>query len=186
MKKLMLSLAVITAAIGANAQSSKETMKPFQFSVGLEAALPLGDFGDGYSFGIGGSVQGDYNVASDLAITANVGYISYSGKTVSFPAIVVGGVTVFPAQSYKNPTIGIIPLLAGIKYSFTPTFYGSAQIGAAIFTASGGGGNETTLAYAPGIGYKFTPNFDALLKYNGYSKNGTTNSSVGLRVAYTF
>ncbi len=184
MKKVILSVSILAAAFGASAQSEKAEVKPFQVSVGVEAALPLGDFGDAYSFGIGGTVQGDYNVDQSLAITLQSGYVSYSGKTVTIPAVVFGGTVVYPATSYKNKSIGVIPVLAGIKYSFTPSLYGSAQLGTGIFT--GGGSNTSTFAYAPGIGYKFTPNFDALLKYNGFSKNGTTNSSIGLRVAYTF
>lgn len=181
MKKLILSLAVIAAAFGANAQSDKKEMKQWNFSIGAEGSLPIGDFGDGYQFGFGGSVQADYNVDANLAITANAGVLSYSGKTQTYSFTVFGTTT---TTTVKNPTFTIVPVMAGIKYTFGgSSVYGSAQIGAAFNTKSGG---TTSLAYAPGIGYKFSPNFDALVKYQGFSANSTTSSAVGLRVAYTF
>ena len=185
MKKLILSAAVIVAALGANAQKSEDS-KPLKFSVGVEAALPLGDFGKAYSFGIGGSAQADYTVATDFALTLNAGYISFSGKTSTFPAITVAGITI-PATSFKYPTQSYIPVLAGAKYNFTENLYGSAQLGVTFTTTSGVSGSSSTFTYAPGIGYKFTENLDALVKYTGYSaKGGGSSSTVGLRVAYTF
>ncbi len=177
MKKLILCAAVVIAAIGANAQMKKAETKSTskaQFSIGLEGSLPVGNFSNAYSFGFGGSVQGDFWVAPELALTANVGYISYTAKSIT-----IGTVT------YKGSAAGLVPVLAGIKYKFGSSMvYGSAQLGAAFSTQSGGG---TSFAYAPGIGYNFTPNFDALLKYQGYSnKGGNTSSAVGLRLAYTF
>ncbi len=75
MKKLLLSLAVIAASIGAQAQDSKTMDSKLKFSLGLEAALPVGDFNKTSSFGIGGSLQGDYWIDPTLAITLNSGYV---------------------------------------------------------------------------------------------------------------
>ena len=185
MKKLILSLVVITAAISANAQAKSSSSKMDQklrFSLGAELAAPLGDFKKSSSFGFGGSVQGDYMVDPTFAITLNAGYINFSGKdyTINYP--IFGNVTV------KGTSFGFIPVLGGIKYNFTPQFYGSAQLGVSFSTAKNGGSNFT---YAPGVGYKFSDNFDALLKYTGYSvKSGTGGSNslntLGLRIAYTF
>ncbi len=174
MKKVLLSVAIVAAAFGASAQ--KNDASKLKFSVGVEAAAPIGDFGDASSFGIGGSVQGDYWVAPELAITLNAGYINFIGKDQKF-AVPGGTITV------KGADFGLIPVLAGIKYNFTPQLYGSAQIGAAFSTESNGG---TLLNYAPGVGYKFSDHVDALLKYTGYSKDSHTSSAVGVRVAYTF
>ena len=166
MKKLFFIAALTAVSFAGNAQN--ETKKPLKFSIGLEAALPLGDFGDVSSFGIGGSAQADYSIAEKLAITLNAGYISFSGKTIS---------------GYKVPSVGFIPVLAGIKFDLTPELYGSAQLGVTFSDQSGGG---SIFTYAPGLGYKFTENFDALLKYTGYSDKGGTLNTVGLRIAYTF
>ena len=184
MKKLILCAAVVIAAMGANAQKAKSDSKSTpksQFSIGVEGSLPIGDFAKAYSFGFGGSVQGDFWVAPELALTANVGYISYSGKSVT-TTYTAGTTTV--STTTKYPSNGLVPVLAGIKYKFGGSMvYASAQLGAAFSTQSGGG---SSFAYAPGIGFNFSPNFDALLKYQGYSsKGGNTSSAVGLRLAYT-
>jgi hypothetical protein len=173
MKKLFFVLAIAAITTSVNAQSkSTADAKPLSFSVGLEAALPIGDLGDLSSFGVGGSVQVNYNVASSLAITGNVGYVTYLGKTLD-----VSG------YSYKYPSLGYVPILAGIEYSFTPMVFGSAQIGYAVGVSPSGlkGGLE----YAPGVGVKFSQ-FSALVKYTGISQTGGSLSSVGLRLAYSF
>ncbi len=79
MKKLILSLAVIAATLSASAQK-KESGSPVKFSIGVEAAAPLGDLADFTSLGIGGSAQVDYNVDPTLAITLNAGYIKFLQK----------------------------------------------------------------------------------------------------------
>lgn len=182
MKKVILSLAIIVATISANAQA-KVSSSPIKISLGVEAVAPFGDFAKSSKFGLGGSLQGDYNVDPTLAITLNAGYINFFGKeyTVSVPG--TGNVT------YKSANFGLIPLLAGIKYSFTPQVYASAQLGVSFSTEKNGGSNFT---YAPGIGYKFSDNVDLLAKYTGYSiknsGNGKSNSlnTAGVRLAYTF
>ena len=176
MKKLILSLAVIAAAVSVNAQAKTSSSSAFKASVGLELAVPVGDFKTGHSFGIGGTVQGDYWVDPAFAITGQAGYISFIGKDYT-----VAGFTIKPGAQ------GIIPLLAGIKYKFSPMVYASAQLGTGIFTApKGGSGSTSTFAYAPGIGFQVSPNFDILVKYQAYSKSGTTLGSFGTRLAYTF
>lgn len=168
MKKLFFVFALAAVSVAVKAQDTR----PLKFSIGLEAALPVGDFADASSFGIGGSAQADYLVAEKLALTLNAGYISFQGKDYE-----LGGVT------YKTGSTGFIPVLAGFKYDLTPQLYGSAQLGVTFSDEKDSG---SVFTYAPGLGYKFSENFDALLKYTGYSKDGSTASTVGLRIAYTF
>jgi len=172
MKKVFFILALTAASFAGFAQDGSG--KALRFSLGLEAAVPTGDWKDGSSFGIGGSVQGDYFVAPDMSLTLNAGYISLMAKEVN---------------GVKGDALGVIPVMAGFRYFFSPNFYGAAQLGAAFYSESGIG---TSFAYSPSIGYKFTDNFDAQLKYTGFSGKveGTdlkySNSLIGLRVAYTF
>jgi Outer membrane protein beta-barrel domain len=180
MKKVLLSAALIVAvAFGANAQKGEDDAK-LKFSAGLEAALPLGDFGKSSSFGIGASAQANYNVAENIDVTLNAGYISFAGKDQTFdlfPGLI-------PPTTVKGVSVGYIPVLAGISYNFTESLYGSAQLG--LTFASVGGTSSSVFTYAPGIGYKITENIDALLKYTGYNQTGASASTIGLRVAYTF
>jgi hypothetical protein len=175
MKKLLFILALTAASFAGFAQDEAPA-KAFKFSIGVEAGLPVGDWSDYTSFAIGGSVQGDYFVAEDLALTLNAGYLSLSPKSQT-----IGGV------EFKGESTGLIPVLAGIRYFFAPKVYGSAQLGASFSTESGAG---TIFTYAPGIGYNFTDNLDATLKYTGFSQKvsgvSVSNSLIGLRVAYSF
>ena len=170
MKKILF-IAVLTAVSFAGfAQSEKTESKALKFSIGVEGALPIGDFGDVYSFGIGGSLQGEYKVAPELGLTLNAGYINYSVKD--------------KFKGFGSESFGLIPVMAGIRYYFgEQKVYASAQLGAAFSTEKDG---QTSFAYTPGIGYYFSPNFDAQLKYIGYSVKGGNSNTIGLRLAYNF
>jgi len=184
MKKVFFIVALTATSFAGFAQKEKEESKPLSFSVGLEAALPIGDFADFNSFGIGGSVQGEYKVAPELGITLNAGYISYSAKSIS----------VLGVSLPKEKALGVIPVLAGVRYHFSENIYGSGQLGLSFFSGGGSGSNFT---YAPGVGFKFSQ-FDVLVKYVGMSSkvesfNGTaivsktaTYGAVGIRAAYNF
>ena len=192
MKKLLFVVAFAAAAVSVKAQD--EDAKPLKFSIGVDAALPMGDFivsdagkfSDYYSLGLGGSIQAAYALDSDLGLTFGVGYMSYMPKSF-------GG--------EKFPSLGVIPIQAGIEYNFTPQFFASAQLGYNIYTGKllsddgfGDGVKMSGFSYAPGIGYRFTENFSAQLRYQGASvklkADGESESGnlsqIGLRVAYSF
>jgi hypothetical protein len=169
MKKLIIAFAAIV--LTANVQAQMGTT----FSLGLEADVPVGTFNNlGYKFGIGGSAQVDHKIATDAALTLNVGYINHANKSVT------------PSYHYS-----VIPVLAGVKYWFSPKVYGSAQLGAAFNSAkvsnsSSSSSTSTGFAYSPGIGFNLSKNIDMLVKYFGNSVNGGTFGSVGARLAYNF
>jgi Putative MetA-pathway of phenol degradation len=171
MKKIILGTAMLIATVlTVNAQSSSDP-RPLKFSVGLEAGLPVGDFKEGYKFGIGGSIQGEYAAAEKLGLTLNAGFLSFTGKTVE----ILG-------ENYKAPTQSIVPVLAGAKYYFTEKVYGHAQAGISFFNNDGG----SAFTYSPGIGINAGENFDILVKYQAATKSGSTVSFIGARVAYNF
>ncbi len=165
MKKLLLLFAVVVASTAC----LKAQDKPVTFSIGVEGLLPVGDFGNSYNFGIGGTVQGEYKPADDLGLTVNAGYLTFSGKTLR----IIG----------KVPSFGLIPVLGGVKYYFSPKVYGHGQLGVAFGTDKGDG---SLFAYSPGVGFILSDNIDAEVKYLGLSKNSNNLNSVGLRLAYNF
>lgn len=150
MKKMIFGALMMMVAYGASAQ------KTLQFSVGPEFGIATGNLNSAYSVTAGGTLQMDFKAASDLAVTANSGVIVFVGKKVK-------------GTNLKVRSVAAIPLLAGIKYYFTPKVYGSAQLGETFFTSTGGGSNFT---YAPGVGFKIDNKLDLLLKYTGYSDAG--------------
>lgn len=137
------------------------------FSVGVEAGLPVGSTSNAYSFVIGGSLKYEAPIATATNFTLTAGYSSFQGKTVG---------------AIKFPAVGFIPVKAGIKHFFADAFYGEAQLGAAFSTQSGGG---TAFAYSPGIGYKFSDVIDLGVRYEAWSKNGTT-SQIAARLGFSF
>lgn len=175
MKKLVTVIAIAAIATSVNAQESTRD-KNILFSIGVEGSLPVGDFGDTHSFGIGGTLQGEYKPDVDLGLTLNAGYITYSGKKVNLPII----------GNYKYSSFGLVPVLAGVKYYFGGGAYAHGQLGIGIGTDKGQGSN---FMYSPGIGYMFAPGFDAEVKYVGLGNKGENTgsaNSVGLRLAYNF
>ena len=188
MKKVFL---IATLAVASFSLKAQDEAKQLKFNVGADVALPVGDFIEGgtkfsdlYSIGLGLSVQGVYSLDESLGLTLSAGYLNYMGKKI-------GG--------EKVESLGAIPILAGIEYNFTPQVFASAQLGYTIYTGkllSDADLKMSGFSYAPGIGYRFTPNFSAMLKYQGTSAKikadgggGSESgnlSHLGLRVAYTF
>lgn len=164
MKKLFLAFAAVLIISSINAQN-KVASSNNTFSLGAELSLPVGTFGSVYSFGIGASGQGNFAVADNTALTLYLGYINYSLKS-----------------TYGSGSQGYVPLLGGVEVDFSPTVFGSGQLGLTFYTKGGG----SAFTYSPGIGFRLSKNFTALLKYVGQSKAGYTSSSVGLRAAYVF
>lgn len=171
MKNSFLILLLLIIYFAGNAQTRERQARyrstnSSGFSIGLEGGIPVGENGKPYSSIIGGSLQYEMMPDTDLGITVNGGYLNYNFKS-----------------AYGGGGVGFVPLLAGVKYYFTPVVFLHAQLGAAIGTKSGQG---TSFAYTPGIGYKFTPNLDAEVKYMGISNSAGSINNVGARIAYNF
>lgn len=165
MKKLILAMAVIAIST-VTVQAQESVTKKTVFSIGLEAGLPVGTagIGDLYSFAIGGSLQGEYLVSPDFGLTLKAGYLDY---------LIKGG----------GKGDGLIPVLAGFRYHFTPKVYGSGQLGISFSTVSGGG---SAFTYAPGIGFQLSQHVDVLARYEATSNSGITIGNVGIRLDYGF
>lgn len=176
MKKVLL-FSAFSAISFLGFSQDKSASKDISFNGGLEIGLPMGTFGDSHGFGIGVSAQMNYPLADKMALTVNAGYISYSGKSVS---VTVPGIV---TTSIKTPNLGVIPVLAGLNYSFTDKVYGSAQLGMSFLSSTGSSSSGFT--FAPGVGYKINK-LDFLVKYTSISATGGSLGSVGLRAAYNF
>ena len=153
----MAVIAISTVSLQAQNMSAKKTGISIAANIGVPTST-------GYSFAAGGDIQADFGVAEGLKLTLSGGYENYSVKS-----------------SYGGGSGYFIPVLGGVKFPFSDKFYGHAQLGYGF--GKGGGG---AFGYAPSIGYNFSPNFDASVKYLAFSKSGSTLGSVNLRLAYDF
>jgi hypothetical protein len=175
MKKKLLILAVLfVSIISVKAQSKSDD---FVFGGGVNLALPLGDFSDGWSFGIGVKLQAEKMFTDQVSGIASIGYTDFFGKTVTFDNGLGG------TSSGKFPSFGLIPILVGGRYYFSTTFFAGVQIGLGIGT--GGSGSSTGFDYLPQIGYNADA-YQVVLGYNGVSQTGATFNHLDLSFVYKF
>lgn len=93
------------------------TAQSGRFSGGLELGLPVGDYADFNSLGIGVSARYEYSVEDKISIMATAGFQSFSAKEF-------GGL--------KPDATTIIPVQIGGKYYFNEAwngFYAGAELG---------------------------------------------------------
>ncbi|MCX8020241.1 MAG: porin family protein [Chitinophagaceae bacterium] len=139
----------------------------FQFGVGIRLGLPIGDFADVNSFGVGGELQGEYGFSKNFSAVVNAGYTNFFGKEIN-----VGSITV------KTDNLGFIPVLAGVRYYPSEKIFLGAQAGVGIFTSSGN--SEAGFSWQPGIGYN-AQKFQTALFLNGTNYANENFMHVGLK-----
>ena len=183
-----LVLAFAGFTLGAKAQSnpaSTTTSGGVRFSIGVDAGIPTGKLSDNYNWNLGGSVQADIPVASQLFVTVNAGYNNIYGKNN------IAGSTL------SAPNIQLLPVKAGLKFFPVNNFYIQGEAGAAfaLNKTDLGFDNSAAFVYAPQIGYQFQlggKNYiDAGVRYEASTKFiSTVDDSkvnfIGLRLAYGF
>ena len=177
-----LSALILTAicafTFSANAQVDRGG---FRLSVGPDVTLPVGNFGDFYDWGLGGSVQGELPILNnDLYVTLNAGFNNFFAKDFN---------------GVSGEDLQMIPVKAGLKYYFVKNFYVQGEAGASFITNKDdvGATKSAAFVYAPQVGYLFHlggKNYlDAGVRFEGNSKfvdGGSSNNFFGLRVAYSF
>jgi hypothetical protein len=174
MKKVVLVLvALSTTVLGVNAQTS--TKQPFTFGVGVNLGLPVGNFHNTHTFGVGAQLQGEFLFSDNFTGVITSGYTEFFGKSYNYG----GGV------SGKFSNVGLIPILAGVRFYPVESFFIGGQIGYGIFTGSSGGGNPKGFEYLPQIGFN-SESFQLILGYNGVSATGGTLGNLSLTGLYKF
>jgi Outer membrane protein beta-barrel domain len=147
----------------------------------LELSLPIGNFSDYAGFGFGGTARFEYGLEPNLALTGNLGYLYWGGKSGD-------------QYDWSNSAV---PLLAGVKYGIGKSFFVSGELGFYFYTIdwnytgpSGGllgflgsySASSTQFMLAPGIGYQKGP-IEGLLRF--YLLD-TDLMNFSLMVAYNF
>lgn len=193
MKKFIktVAAALIVTAFTTNANA--------QFSVGLDAALPLGDFSDASSFGFGLSLGYDFPLSDQMSVGGQAGYTFFPAKTPDL------------APDDYSASYSVVPILGNFKYYFadnTNGFYGMASLGISIFSSKVeytydsfdfvNGAFVTTkekfeadnsgsyLTFAPGIGMILNEKIDLNARYMFISSEGSSTSYLNIRAAYNF
>ena len=103
--------------------------------VDLQAALPVGNFGDGAGLGFGGLLRYEFTIVNAANITARAGFMYHLEK--------------------NNSTFFTFPLLAGLKVKLGQSAYVAAETGAFINHPEVGG-FDAALGFTLGVGYRIS------------------------------
>jgi hypothetical protein len=194
LKIATLVLAFAGLSVAAKAQTTTTTTSTstttttsngVRYSIGVDAGIPTGNFNNAYKWNLGGSVQADIPVASQLFVTVNAGYNNVFGEKN------IGGTGV------NVPNVQLLPVKAGLKYFPISNFYVQGEAGAAFLLNKADYFNDksTAFVYAPQVGVQFPVSgssfidagvrYEATTKYSSAFNNSKVNF-VGVRVAYGF
>ena len=171
MKKIILFFVSVITISSLKAQQGNN-----QIGIAAEAGLPIGDFADGYKTGIGGALKGLFGIGQSGQITFTTGYMGFKNKE---------------STNDLKYSSTIIPLLAGYRHNFTGGVYIEPQLGYGIygtkveFMDEDETDSEGAFTYALGVGFAAS-GFDAGIRYQGASKDGSNTSLIGVRVGYNF
>ncbi|HTE01203.1 MAG TPA: outer membrane beta-barrel protein [Mucilaginibacter sp.] len=175
MRKYLLAFLLAAGSVVTCFAQTTGSSSGGKLSIGFDVALPTGDYSNLYKTGLGGSLKYEIPAGQNFFVTLSGGYMNFSIKDE-----VVAELQQFGSD---QTSAGFVPLKIGAKYYTSPGFFIEGQLGGAIGTASGTG---TAFAYSPGLGYTFDGGPEIGVRYEAWSKDGSTFSQFGLRLAYRF
>ena len=175
MKKLFLTGALALFGL-MNAQKTEPGIR-----LGVNAGLPVGDFGKAYSFTAGADLAFLYPLAENFRLGVATGYSHYFGKKTTYD---FGGIII--AES-KVSDFGVIPVAATAEFTFgdSNVFLG-ADLGYAFFTEKDLKNENGSFYYQPKLGYSFDKRHDLYFSYKGFTRNNANAGSLNLGYAYNF
>jgi opacity protein-like surface antigen len=184
---LAVGLAASPALAMAPGTMTEREHTTYAIGADLVAQLPVGDFADAASFGLGALLRGEYQLdQSPLGITLRTGYIYYLEETADF------------GPGEMTTQFSRVPILGGLKYSLkgAPVYIG-AEAGVSINMArveiTGAGPadgeeteSETKFAWGAGAGYELGPVDIRLGLDFADGANPAENMAIGISFGYNF
>ena len=174
MKKLFLTGALALFGL----MSAQKTESGFR--LGVNAGIPVGDFGKFTTFTAGVDLAYLYPLAENFRLGVATGYSHYFGKKTKTDLILV---------TLKNevPDVGIIPVAATAEFTLgdSNVFLG-ADLGYAFFTKKDLKNENGSFYYQPKLGYSFDKRHDLYFSYKGFTRNNANAGSINLGYAYNF
>ena len=150
------------------------------FRLGVNAGIPVGDFGKLTTFTAGVDLAYLYPLAENFRLGVATGYSHYFGKKTKTDLILV---------TLKNevPDVGIIPVAATAEFTLgdSNVFLG-ADLGYAFFTKKDFKNENGSFYYQPKLGYSFDKRHDLYFSYKGFTRNNANAGSINLGYAYNF
>jgi len=174
MKKLFLTGALALFGL-MSAQKTESGIR-----LGVNAGVPVGDFGKFTTFTAGVDLAYLYPLAENFRLGVATGYSHYFGKKTKTDLILV---------TLKNevPDVGIIPVAATAEFILgdSNVFLG-ADLGYAFFTKKDLKNENGSFYYQPKLGYSFDKRHDLYFSYKGFTRNNANAGSLNLGYAYNF
>ncbi len=137
--------------------------------LGLNAGIPIGDSGDGSSFGVALDAAYLVTVADSFQVGPAIGYQHYFGKEYDSPF-----------GTYTPDDVQFIPLAGAARFDLDGLFFG-ADLGYALGIDEG---NDGGFYYRPKVGYNLGP-VGLVLSYTGISGNDETFTVGGTEFSRT-
>lgn len=173
MRKLFLTIAIVIVTLTTHAQKGKNSV-----GFGADVGLPLGEFGDICTVGIGGYAKALLGVGSAGQVSFTSGYTVYNVKSELRQMLGV-----------DKSNVRIIPLLFGYRHNMKGVYL-EPQVGMGIFSAKVSIGNvsatnsENAFAWGFAGGYAWQNGVDLGVNFSGAAKDGSTDSWINLRLGY--
>lgn len=147
--------------------------------LGVDVALPLGDFGEYSKIGFGGTAKGHYGISEEGEITFTTGYLTFGSKESNeFMSAKTSMIPFMPGYRHKfsglyvEPQLGLVSLKSKVSSSILE------GIGMGSVSAS-----TTKFSYAVGGGVMMD-RLDLGVRFQGISGDGGSMSFIGARVGY--
>ncbi|MTE25901.1 outer membrane beta-barrel protein [Winogradskyella ouciana] len=158
MKKLFLAAFAVFAFASVNAQD---------FNASISGALPIGDAGDGWTFGVNLDVNYLWEVSDDFQAGVTAGVAHYFGDEIS---------------GFEIEDATFIPIGAAGRFAVSEEFTLGANLGYGIGIAPDG--NDGGFYYSPRVQYGVSDSLDIVFAYTGISIEGGSFDAISLGVEF--
>lgn len=158
MKKILL-LTVFTLFAYGFVQAQEDQ----QMKVGASVAIPTGDFGKGYSFGLQGDFSYLFRVHPVIEVGPTASLFYYAGKKHVKDAL-------------------FLPFGGAVRFHIANQFSAGADLGYGIGLAPSG--NDGGFYYRIKAGYDLDRNIGLLISYSGINNSGVNAGSFNLGVEF--
>lgn len=167
MKKLFYLAAIFSFALmNLNAQDGMK--------LGVNAALPIGDAGDFFSFGAAADLAFVWGVSDNFGAGVVTGFGHYFGKDAEF------GDDDFSVE-VEGVDYSFIPVAGTARFNLSEQFTLGADLGYAIAVSDGAEGG---FYYAPRVQYGVSETMDIVLSYRGISFDGGSLDAIALGLQF--
>jgi hypothetical protein len=171
------ALLLLAVLFSNNVQAQNTPDSKWGFSIGAEGGLPTYKLRQFSKVEAGGTLQLQYNIKPQFAITVTSGYYNL------FPANKDAATTTFGNLTYANPhSQGIIPVKLGVKDYVGKCFYIAMESGVGFETKYE---NNRKFILAPGFGFA-GKRLDVGFRYEYFQNSNDDYGFAGVRLAVNF